>query len=114
MDGIEIITKETVIESNITIFWIIMGIIVISLLIIGIYSIVTNNLKCGKPMIIIVLGSIPLMLLVGWLCCTVFAIQTDRYEYTAKIDESVSLVEFYDNYTNIEYRDGIWHFEDRK
>ena len=114
MDGIEIITKEVIREPNMLVYAISCMMIILGLIILAI--IVAKKPEedwCGLILFCIVLSAL-LVCGVYALCTTVFAIPTDRYEYTAKIDESVSLVEFYDDYTNIRYEDGIWHFEDKE
>lgn len=115
MDGVEIITKEVIKKSNDLIVWI-FGVILISIVLATlIYFLKTLN-EIVVIRILKFLGIIgPLLLIVIIvLSSTVFTLPTDKYKYTARIDESVSLVEFYDSYTNIEYKDGIWYFEDKE
>lgn len=58
--------------------------------------------------------ALPIIFVCVLLGATIFRTTTDRYEYTAKLNETVSAVELYENYTNVEYRDGIWYFEDKE
>ena len=56
---------------------------------------------------------LPLLVLVGILCDTCFAQGTGRYQYSGVVDEEVSMVEFYDAYTNVSCQDGVWYWEDK-
>lgn len=49
------------------------------------------------------------------LSMTVWGIDSGRYRYTAKFDDSISINEVYENYTNVrELEPGIYVFEDKE
>ena len=58
--------------------------------------------------------AMPLMLIGMLLGNTVFATPTDRYQYAATLNETFSAAELHKNYTNVEYKDGVWYFEDKE
>ena len=62
------------------------------------------------------------LFVVGTVCCfmthvfcnTFYRTETDRNRYTATIDDSVTVNELFENYTNITYTDGVYIFEDKE
>lgn len=70
--------------------------------------------KHAKILIIHAAITIPLMILSGLICNTFFPVETGHYKYTGTFDDDMTILEFVkfqEAYTNIEYKDGIWYWE---
>ena len=110
----DIITKEIIYESSDLPAAIVCSVAIGAMIALMVHLYTKRNTDFTvKAMAWIICIAFPLMLVATMLGNTVFVTPTDRYEYTAKLDETVSMVEFYESYTNIECKDGIWYFEDR-
>ena len=73
---------------------------------------------CSNILLYCVFGGMPILYLSMGICTWFFPVETGRYEYTAKLDEDLTVLEFaefQETYTDIEYiGDNIWRFEDKK
>lgn len=111
----DIITKEIITEPNKSIATIVALIAIGIMIAIMVCLYIRKNVDFAvKAMAWVFFIALPLILVGVLLGSTIFRTTTDRYKYTATLDETVSAVELYENYTNIEYRDGIWYFEDKE
>lgn len=110
MQGIDIITQEQIYEYNP--IWIIIG-FVGALILTFVLAWIYFNYNLHPIIVFIVPILFELCFALGG---TILSEQsTGRYTYTARIDESVSMVEFYDNYTNVSVdKYGLYHFEDKE
>ena len=110
MQGIDIIIQEQLYEYNPA--WIIVGFVgalILAFVLAWIYG--NYNLH---PIIVVI---VPIIFELCFVFCGTMlsAKPTGRYTYTAWIAESVSMIEFYDNYTNISVdKYGLYHFEDKE
>lgn len=111
----DIITREIITESN-TLPQTVIGLAAIGVVVaLMVHLYVKENFNFTiKALVWVSLISLPLMLVGALLGNTVFATPTDRYQYTATLNETFSAAELHENYTNIEYKDGIWYFTDRE
>ena len=115
MNGINLISEAEITTPNMLLIW---GLIVL----VGTYVIWVTFYSLEHPplsrlrttLITIAYILVFILLLAAILGSTVFAIPTGRYKYQAKIDETVSLTEFFNKYDNISVNRGIYTFEDRK
>ena len=57
-------------------------------------------------------------MLIATLICTIFfPVETGRYKYTGTLSDEMSIKEykeFEETYTNITYKEGVWHWEDKE
>lgn len=63
------------------------------------------------------MACIVLMMLTMGICSIFFPVETGRYKYSGTLDDDMTIVEFkefQETYTNIEYKDGIWYWEDKE
>ena len=91
-------------------------IIILSIIIITIYSCKSKNIDILVDLgLIIMVGGTILFLITYGLCSLFYRYDTGRYKYTATLDDSYSINEIYENYTNISYDENtnIYTFEDK-
>lgn len=114
MDGINILTQEVIKKLPSGILFV--GIAVFFMLLMAFSGVflVSRQGKVAQSVFFVWIAECLLYVAAMWLVSTVFAVPTGRYRYTAELSENVSLVEFYEKYTNIECKDGIWFFEDKE
>ena len=111
MKGIEILTKEPILELSKTlsiICMILFAVFIISLICMFIFILE------GYRKHIIIFAIISLVSLSSTLIIQSYTKPTGRYKYKVTIDKSVSITEVYEKYNIIEQDGKIWTIEDKK
>ena len=111
MKGIEILTKEPILELSKTlsiICMILFAVFIISLICMFIFILE------GYRKHIIIFAIISLASLSSTLIIQSYSKPTGRYKYKVTIDKSVSMIEVYEKYNVIEQDGKIWTIEDKK
>lgn len=111
MKGIEILTKEPILELSKTlsiIYIILFAIFIISLISVFIFIVE------GYRKHIIIFTIISLVFLSSTVIIQSYTKPTGRYKYKVTIDKSVSMIEVYEKYNVIEQDGKIWTIEDKK
>ena len=111
MKGIEILTKEPILELSKTlsiICMILFAVFIISLICMFIFILE------GYRKHIIIFAIISLVSLSSTLIIQSYAKPTGRYKYKVTIDKSVSMIEVYEKYNVIKQDGKIWTIEDKK
>ena len=111
MKGIEILTKEPILELSKTlsiICMILFAVFIISLICMFIFILE------GYRKHIIIFAIISLVSLSSTLIIQSYAKPTGRYKYKVTIDKSVLMIEVYEKYNVIEQDGKIWTIEDKK
>ena len=111
MKGIEILTKEPILELSKTlsiICMILFAVFIISSICIFVFI----KEECCKHIVISII--ISLVSLTSTLIIQSYAKPTGRYKYKVTIDKSVSMIEVYEKYNVIEQDGKIWTIEDKK
>ena len=113
MNGVDIISQTPIVETKSWVPSLFGTVLFISIMfvIFVVNHLINKPQKKVVPIISLVLG---IAFIIAMFCSMpLLNHETGRYKYTAYISEDVSMVEFNKQYTNIEYSDGIWSFEDR-
>ena len=111
MKGIEILTKEPILELSKTlsiICMILFAVFIISLICMFIFILE------GYRKHIIIFAIISLVFLSSTLIIQSYTKPTGRYKYKVTIDKSVSMIEVYEKYNVIKQDGKIWTIEDKK
>ena len=111
MKGIEILTKEPILELSKTlsiICMILFAVFIISSICIFVFI----EEECCKHIVISII--ISLVSLTSILIMQSYIKPTGRYKYKVIIDKSVSMIEVYEKYNVIEQDGKIWTIEDKK
>ena len=111
MKGIEILTKEPILELSKTlsiIYIILFAIFIISS--ISVFIFIVEEYRKN----IIIFAIISLVFLSSTLIIQSYTKPTGRYKYKVTIDKSVSMIEVYEKYNVIEQDGKIWTIEDKK
>ena len=111
MKGIEILTKEPILELSKTlsiICMILFAVFIISSICIFVFI----DEGCCKHIVISII--ISLVYLTSTLIIQSYTKPTGRYKYKVTIDKSVSMIEVYEKYNVIEQDGKIWTIEDKK
>ena len=111
MKGIEILTKEPILELSKTLS--IIYIILFAIFIISLISAFIFIVK-GYRKHIIIFTIISLVFLSSTVIIQSYTKPTGRYKYKVTIDKSVSITEVYEKYNVIEQDGKIWTIEDKK
>ena len=111
MKGIEILTKEPILELSKTLSIICM--ILFAVFIISSISVFIFIVE-GYRKNIIIFAIISLVFLSSTLIIQSYTKPTGRYKYKVTIDESVSMIEVYEKYNVIKQDGKIWTIEDKK
>ena len=111
MKGIEILTKEPILELSKTLS--IIYIILFAIFIISLISAFIFIVK-GYRKHIIIFTIISLVFLSSTVIIQSYTKPTGRYKYKVTIDKSVSMIEVYEKYNVIEQDGKIWTIEDKK
>lgn len=111
MKGIEILTKEPILELSKT-----LSIICIILFAVFIISSICIFVFIGKGYYehIVIFAIILLVSLSSTIIIQSYTKPTGRYKYKVTIDKSVSMIEVYEKYNVIEQDGKIWTIEDKK
>ena len=112
MKGIEILTKEPILELSKTlsiICMILFAVFIISLICMFVFI---GEGYCNKHVAIFAI--ISLVFLSSTLIIQSYTKPTGRYKYKVTIDKSVSMIEVYEKYNVIEQDGKIWTIEDKK
>lgn len=111
MKGIEILTKEPIVELSKT-----LSIICMILFAIFIISSICIFVSIGEGYYeyIAIFAIISLVFLSSTLIIQSYTKPTGRYKYKVTIDESVSMIEVYEKYNVIKQDGKIWTIEDKK
>ena len=111
MKGIEILTKEPILELSKT-----LSIICMILFAVFIISLICMFVFIGKGYCehLAIFAIISLVSLSSTLIIQSYAKPTGRYKYKVTIDKSVSMIEVYEKYNVIEQDGKIWTIEDKK
>ena len=113
----EVITKTPITKGLI---WppIVIGCILMAVCICCIVYTTVKRKDCSNILLYCVLAGMPLLYLSMAICTLFFPVETGRYEYIAKLNEDLTIVEFaefQETYTDIEYiGDNIWRFKDKE
>ena len=111
MKGIDILTKEPILELSKTlsiICMILFAVFIISSICIFVFI----EEECCKHIVISII--ISLVSLTSTLIIQSYAKPTGRYKYKVTIDKSVSITEVYEKYNVIKQDGKIWTIEDKK
>ena len=111
MKGIEILTKEPILELSKTlsiICMILFAVFIISLICMFIFILE------GYRKHIIIFAIISLVSFSSTIIIQSYTKPTGRYKYKVTIDKSVSMIEVYEKYNVIEQDGKIWTIEDKK
>ena len=111
MKGIEILTKEPILELSKTLS--IIYIILFAIFIISLISAFIFIVK-GYRKHIIIFTIISLVFLSSTVIIQSYTKPTGRYKYKVTIDKSVSMIEVYEKYNVIKQDGKIWTIEDKK
>ena len=111
MKGIEILTKEPILELSKT-----LSIICIILFAVFIISLMCTFVFIGEEYCkhVAIFPIISLVFLTSTLIIQSYSKPTGRYKYKVTIDKSVSMIEVYEKYNVIEQDGKIWTIEDKK
>ena len=112
MKGIEILTKEPILELSKTLSIICM--ILFAIFIISSICIFVSVGEEGYYKHIAIFAIISLVSLSSTLIIQSYTKPTGRYKYKVTIDKSVSMIEVYEKYNVIEQDGKIWTIEDKK
>lgn len=113
----EIITKTPITKG---LMWppIVIGCILILICICSIIYTTVKRKDCSKVLFYCAFAGIPILYTSMAICTIFFPVETGRYEYTAKLNEDLTVVEFaefQETYTDIEYiGDDVWRFKDKQ
>ena len=111
MKGIEILTKEPILELSKT-----LSIICMILFAVFIISLICIFVSIGEVYYkhVAIFAIISLVSLTSILIMQSYTKPTGRYKYKVTIDESVSMIEVYEKYNVIKQDGKIWTIEDKK
>lgn len=109
MDGIEIISKVDILVAANWVYPTFLIFVVLTFLC-AVFSKMKETITRNIFTLIFAVGAM-ILLVYG---PTKFTEPTGRYEYTAYIDKSVSMSEFFDKYDNIKFNGEVYKFEDKK
>lgn len=111
MKGIEILTKEPIVELSKT-----LSIICMILFAVFIISLICMFVFIGEGYCkhVAIFAIISLVFLSSTLIIQSYTKPTGRYKYKVIIDKSVSMIEVYEKYNVIEQDGKIWTIEDKK
>lgn len=105
IDGIEIIEKTAVTDMTILV-----PLLVLAAMISFGFLILKGKLRF--------IGITLILLIIDWLGVAYntppFALENGRYAYKCILDDDITVGYLKDHYTNIEYYDGVWTFEDKE
>ena len=113
----EVITKTPITRGLV---WpvIVVGCILIAVCIFSIIYTTKTKKDCSKALFYCVFAGLPILYLSMGICTWFFPVETGRYEYTATLNENMSIVEFakfQQDYEDIEYiGDNVWRFKDKE
>lgn len=113
----EVITKTPITRGLI---WppIVIGCILIAVCISYLVCATVKRKDCSNVLFYCTFAGIPILFLSMAICTWFFPVETGRYEYTAKLNENLTVVEFaefQETYTDIEYiGDNVWRFKDKE
>lgn len=113
----EIITKTPITKG---LMWppIVIGCILIIICFCSIIYATVKRKDCSKVLFYLFFIGLPILYTSVPICTIFFPVETGRYEYTAKLSEDLTVVEFaefQETYTDIEYiGDNVWRFKDKQ